>query len=83
MEQSWLQRLTTFTNIAEDFEGFKTLLDEALDQMNLMELTKLVKERSLNLIGRNDRKRLRSPADAAPCRHGRLHKCQIRLDSDA
>jgi hypothetical protein len=27
MEQGWLQRLITFTNVAADFEGFKTLLD--------------------------------------------------------
>lgn len=30
MAQGWLQRITTFPNIAEDFEGFKTLLDAAV-----------------------------------------------------
>jgi hypothetical protein len=30
MEQGWLQRITTFPNITEDLEGFKTLLDAAV-----------------------------------------------------
>jgi len=47
MEQGWLQRIITFNNIAQDLEGFETLLKAAVEQMNEMELTKLVKKSSL------------------------------------